>query len=826
MSKALLDLTPEEQDLLKELGQQLEEYLPTLEPQWQQELDALFVQASEWQKISHQSLVVARKLLRALAAYQPDDLLEQARSYGETLASLGLSHSLLGEWLSVLRQSLLSSLALSYAEDIRLGQAVLILSQVLAFYILQVTESFGSQQQHRLLEQQEALSQAYEQTQRQLEELEVLNQVGRAISSTMELDDVLELIYQQTSRLMDTTNFFIALYDSENELFHFEVDVEDGKRLPRDKMALGEGLTSHIVRTGQPLLLPDGPDEFLREQGIERVGRPSKSWLGVPMLSQERVIGIITVQSYDQEGAYDEDHLHVLSTIASQAAVAVENARFYQEAQRRADETEALYRIGATAASHLSLQEILQSIYEQASVVMDTSAFYVAFYDPEQDEISFELVYDKGLKEEPFRRNKARQGGLTGWLLERGETLLVRNWQEEATDELRQVAIRDGEEAGSYLGVPIKARGKTIGVIATQSYENEAFDEHHQRILEMIAHQAAGAIESARLYQEAQSRIAALSALQQIGLKLAATTELSEVLDTIAESAIELLEPNGVQIFIYDAVSKSFTLGVGLEATGEQGLFTPMPREDGLTAKIAQTGEMTIVEDVSTHPLYTGMSASERGQLCSIVGVPLRRAGEVLGVFNAFYYTPHRFDDTELRLLRSFADQAAVAVTNARLFQQTQTMMKEMIETTESQSHLLSLIQELSTPVVPLMEGVLVMPLIGSIDSQRGQQILDRVLKMVEHRQAKVVLIDITGVPVVDTSVAQILLQTIQAVGLLGGEAVLVGITPEVAQTLISLGVELSGITTRSDLQGGVLYALRRVGHTETARALSRSLRR
>lgn len=650
----------------------------------------------------------------------------------------------------------------------------------------------------------------FAETRRRLEEVEVLNEVGRAITSTMDLDALVELIYRQTSRLMDTTNFFLVLYDRQKELLDFVLHVEDGARLPRSQRALGSGLTGYIVRHRQPLHFPYGPDEFLKQQNIARVGRASKSWLGVPMLVQDRVVGVIAVQSYDQEGAYDEGHLRVLSTIAAQAAVALENARLYQEARRRIEEMEALYRIGAAAASHLGLQEICQSVYEQASVVMDTSAFFVALYDREQDEIVFQLDYEEGKPSSLGRIKKSEGGGLTGWVLDHQESLLLQDW-EHAPDELRRIAITGGEggEPRSWLGVPMVVRGAAIGVIAAQSWKAGAFDEHHQQVLEMIAHQAAAAIENARLYSEAQQRVAQLSALQQVGLKLASATDLAETLNAVADSTMELFHPNDILIFLYDPGRDTFTLGTGLNEAGQRGLFAPMPRRDGLSATVARTGKMMVIEDAPTHPLYA-QSAQQLRNLRSVVSTPLVRAGEVLGVLNVSYYDPHRFTPDELRLLQALADQAAVAVGNARLFQQMQSVMRELQETAETQSELLRLIQDLSTPIVPLLQGVLLMPLVGSVDSVRGGQILERLLQAVEQQQAQVVLVDITGVPVVDTSVAQILLQSVQAVAFLGAEAVLVGIRPEVAQTLISLGVNLSKITTRADLQSGVVYAMRR----------------
>lgn len=117
-------------------------------------------------------------------------------------------------------------------------------------------------------------------------------------------------------------------------------------------------------------------------------------------------------------------------------------------------------------------------------------------------------------------------------------------------------------------------------------------------------------------------------------------------------------------------------------------------------------------------------------------------------------------------------------------------------------------LRELSTPLIPIIDGVVAMPLIGSIDSGRAQQVIETLLTGVAASHATVVILDITGVPVVDTQVASALLRAAQAVKLLGAEVMLTGIRPEVAQTLVGLGVNLSAITTRSTLQSGIASAL------------------
>lgn len=131
-------------------------------------------------------------------------------------------------------------------------------------------------------------------------------------------------------------------------------------------------------------------------------------------------------------------------------------------------------------------------------------------------------------------------------------------------------------------------------------------------------------------------------------------------------------------------------------------------------------------------------------------------------------------------------------------------LQKELIRVQEES------LRALSTPVLPIAEGVLVMPLVGAIDRSRAELVLSTLLQGVTEHRADVVILDITGVPQVDGAIAATLGRAAQAVKLLGAEAVLTGVRPQIAQTLVSLGVELTGIVLKSTLQSGVAYALGR----------------
>ena len=158
-----------------------------------------------------------------------------------------------------------------------------------------------------------------------------------------------------------------------------------------------------------------------------------------------------------------------------------------------------------------------------------------------------------------------------------------------------------------------------------------------------------------------------------------------------------------------------------------------------------------------------------------------------------------------------FQERERLLADNARAVDEMQRLNQDLRRNLDTQQRLLETIRALSTPVVPLLKRVILLPLVGHIDTERARQVMERLLTGIQQHHACIAIVDITGVPLVDTSVANSLLQAAHAAKLLGAEVVLAGIRPEVAQTIVRLGVDLSGIATESNLQSGVEYALRRL---------------
>ena len=169
-------------------------------------------------------------------------------------------------------------------------------------------------------------------------------------------------------------------------------------------------------------------------------------------------------------------------------------------------------------------------------------------------------------------------------------------------------------------------------------------------------------------------------------------------------------------------------------------------------------------------------------------------------------------DELEARVEKRTAQLASA---NAELKEQIAERERAEQERADLQEEIIrmqtTMLEELSTPLIPLSDEIVLMPLVGTIDSKRAAQVLDAVSQGVVSRGARIAIIDITGVPIVDTHVASVLIQSAQIVRLLGAEVVLTGIRSRVAQSLVELGVELSGLVTRNKLQGGIRYAQSRL---------------
>ncbi len=175
---------------------------------------------------------------------------------------------------------------------------------------------------------------AEEETSLKIKELATLNQIGRALNKLVSPSEILGLIKEMIGRIFDNRNLYIALYDPVSQEISFPIYTIDGENQSIAGRPFDNGLTEFVIRTNAPLLIPEHMPAALEARGIAQIGRAARCYLGVPLAVNGKAMGVIAVQDYEQEHVYNTGHTELLSTIASQAAIALENAHLYASVQQ------------------------------------------------------------------------------------------------------------------------------------------------------------------------------------------------------------------------------------------------------------------------------------------------------------------------------------------------------------------------------------------------------------------------------------------------------------------------------------------------------------
>ena len=209
-----------------------------------------------------------------------------------------------------------------------------------------------------------------------------------------------------------------------------------------------------------------------------------------------------------------------------------------------------------------------------------------------------------------------------------------------------------------------------VGILNLVGHNPDRFSQADIPLATDFANQAAIAIHNAELYGQATRRANLLSSIQEIGLSIAGSLKLEDVLQRVSTSVLDLLNAHHVRIFLYDAAANKFSIASALDKGGELNIvpsFIKPPRKDGLTAQVARSGQVVAINNALEHPYYRNLGQNIDFQ--AVVGVPLINRDQVLGVFSVSYQQPHKFTSHEIDTLELLATQAAVALENARLYQ-------------------------------------------------------------------------------------------------------------------------------------------------------------
>ncbi len=530
---------------------------------------------------------------------------------------------------------------------------------------------------------------------------QTLREIAARVSAILEPAEVLQQIVDETTRLLESDGARIDLWDPSIEALRWSYAagetmavVPDWARVgglrPGQAVAGTAFAEQRAVRTDDYL----DDDRFVRDDAarafVESTG--IRSVVAVPLPGDAGPIGTLSVVSR-QVAAYDDADGEVLTALATQASVAIRNARLIEELarsraviERRAEAERALREITARITAIRQPGDLLQRIVDEARRLLRADGAVIDEYDDVEGVLV--TAYDAGLSQEQrdtVRATRLRTGeGLSGRAMAEGKVIAAGDYlagefhHVERTDDL---ARRTG--IGDLIVAPIIGDEGPLGAIEVYRRETHAFDEIDAAVLGGLADQAAIAITNARLIEELERSQAAVArradterALRDITARIAALREPEVILERVVEEAQRLLGTDGAHL---TRMSDDGTYLVPVVVAGATDPETQswllgmhFPLDGGINGLAASQGEAVWTSDYGTDPRIPhepdDVAVAQRLNLCGMAAAPLRApGGEVIGTLAISSALPRMFAAEELDLLQGLADQAAIAITNSTL---------------------------------------------------------------------------------------------------------------------------------------------------------------
>jgi GAF domain-containing protein/ligand-binding sensor domain-containing protein len=511
----------------------------------------------------------------------------------------------------------------------------------------------------------------YAGTRGRLAQLTALQETTTAVAGTLELEKLLGLIVRHAVSLLHAEGGILNMVDWDAGEDQVVAAVGVAVDTLGIRSRLEDGLSGWVTLHNEALVSNDvRADERIRGSGSawleSKRGKEVQNTAIAPLAIKDRVVGTLVI--LDKQGGarnFDQSDLNLLQAFANQAALAIENARLFDAEQRRAEQFRVISQVGRHTTSILSIDQLLCEIVLLIQDSFDYDIVEIGLVEGE--ELVFKAGVDQGT-EAPFQSFRVRIGrqGVTGWVGETGEPLLI---PDVSQDERFIQFSSSGIETRSELAVPIKTKEKVVGVLNVQSAEYDAFDESDLVVMQALADQAATAIENARLFEAEQRRAEQFRVISEMGRHITSILTVDELLQEIVRLIRETFGYYLVTVGLIEEEEIVFKAG---EKTGwSEAQFLPPSLKvggRGITAWVAATGEPILAPDVTREPQYLVTPDSSETQ--SELAVPLRTKTGVIGALNVESDQLNAFDESDMKMLESLATQAAIAIENARLYEQ------------------------------------------------------------------------------------------------------------------------------------------------------------
>ena len=500
-------------------------------------------------------------------------------------------------------------------------------------------------------------------TDRYFVEAKALNTLLTGTASFKDLQSFYASIHEQVRTVVGDHGFVIALYSSKTNSISIPYLFEDGIFSSVETFPLGEGLTSILIRTREPLLLVEDTTKHAIAMGAKISGKPAQSWLGVPLLAQGEPIGAIIVQDVENEHAFSDDDLQFVTSVANQVSSTIYNFRVLEESRQTALQFETAAEIARDISSSLDLDELLKKATNLIRSRFDYYHAAIFLKDvPGEFVIIREATGDAGAQ---MKRAGHKLGvgskSIVGFVAGNGELLVVNDTTRDATYYANPLLPDTRSEAA----IPLKVGERIVGVLDVQSKQSYSFAEDSLRTLQILADQLAIAVINSELFSETQEHLAQHRLLHHITTTAASGTTLEEALQSAVNGLQVTLGGDRVSIMLVDREKKLLQVRAAIGYTDDVYEIS-IPIGNGITGWAAAHRRTLRVNNVQDDTRYIAGSANIRSEMA----VPLVYRSELLGVLNVESEQLSAYTETDEELLGTLGGSLAAIIANARLLEQ------------------------------------------------------------------------------------------------------------------------------------------------------------
>jgi GAF domain-containing protein/CheY-like chemotaxis protein/tetratricopeptide (TPR) repeat protein len=555
-------------------------------------------------------------------------------------------------------------------------------------------------------------------------ELEIINSVQGGLAAQLDFQAIIDLVGDKIRGIFGTADMSIALYDRRSNLMTMPYYVEHGEHFPVDAFPLGVGLTGHVIRTREPLVINSDYKQRSASYGAKQIGDTGtadvqQSYLGVPILSGDEALGVIAIYSKDK-GAFDDPKVNLLTTLASSMSVALQNAHLFDETQtllketeQRAAELAIINSVQEGLASKLEMQAIYDLVGNKIREIFDADVASIILYEPDANLIRQAFLLDHG---ERFHPEPSKPSGFTAEILRTRQSIVLHTAEElnRRMVELGSSNIGGGTEDKSFIFVPILRGDTASGVICVGKQRENAFVDSDVGLLTTLGNAMSVALENARLFDETQrllkvteQRNAELAVINSIQQGLVAQLDLMAIIDLVGDKLREVFDSGNVSISWFDEETRVVTPVYAYERGKRLTDVPPMElSRSERNLRVTQNRE-TVAQNTmppSAHA-YPGTTLPK-----SDLRAPVVAGGRVIAIVNLDdYERENAFSDDDVRLLTTVCTAMGMALQSARLFDETQRLLKE----TEQRAAELAVINSIQEGMAAELDFQAIVDLVG-----------------------------------------------------------------------------------------------------------------